>query len=106
VAWRKRPPGLEIRAFADVPPRFPHRAGGLLGFHISQPDIAGGKDSELTRPEPLILANRSPRIFIAGMRGWGWCESRHLLPNRTQSILISKLSENFLKTDFSLPRAL
>lgn len=95
MARRKRPPGLEIRAIADVPPRFPHRAGGLLGSHISQPDLAGGINGEPTQTEPAILANRSPRIFIAAMRGWGWSESRHLLPNRSPLTLISIFYEFF-----------
>jgi hypothetical protein len=65
----------------------------LLVFHPS--GISGGKDGGFTQPKPATLANRSPRIFIAGLRGWGWSEVRHLFTNRSPRALISKLAEFF-----------
>jgi hypothetical protein len=62
---------------------------------MDPPGIAGGNEGEFTQPKPLTLANRSPRIFSAGLRGWGWSEARHLFTNRNPRALISKLSESF-----------
>jgi hypothetical protein len=62
---------------------------------MNPPGIAGEKEGEFTQSKPLTLANRSPRIFIAGLRGWGWSEARHLFTNRNPRALISKLSKLF-----------
>jgi hypothetical protein len=70
-----------------IPLRFPHRAGCLLNMCVT--------DAEPTQPEPFALANRSPRIFIAGIKGSDWGEAHHLFTNRSTLNLISKLVKVF-----------
>lgn len=92
LAVRTKSPDFILGTLPKISLRFPHRAGGLLDMCVI--------DVEPTQPEPFALANRSPRIVIAGIKGSDWGEAHHLFINRRSLSLISKLVKVLKKIDF------